>query len=294
MSIQEAINQINCARNREQISYQYSNFYRTASPTINSESFSKEIAIDDKEKNHRIKICTWIFNIIDHFDFSRQTAVICVDIFDRFMATRGNRCSPEFALLVATTSVFISTKVNEKEGLQAASLAMLSRNQFKESDIKKMEKEILHDLTWLIHPPTAASFVYPLLQLFPQEVSMCCKKIIYEYAQYITELAAFDSNLVDYPSSIIGFAALIICLEDVTMSDYISRSSKDFFLQEMNVHFKLSQLESLQSVQKILRSVLLDQQHQMGDNSDSDYDQVKYLRHYLSSPPPVSVFGVSQ
>lgn len=288
---QETINQVKCALNRELSLYQYANFYRPPSPSVGVESLSKEIAIDGKERSHRMKICTWIFNVIDHCNFLRQTAVIAVDIFDRFMATRGNRCTPEFALLSATTAVFISAKVNEREGLQADSLAKLSRDQFRESDIKEMEEEILHGLNWLVHPPTACSFLCPLLQLLPSEVSMDYKNIIFENAQYITELAVFDSYFLNYPNSTIGFAALIICLDYEIMHDVIPLSSKEKFLKKMDEHFQLSQLTSLQKVQKRLHSVLLHRQHQMEDSTNCNH--LKHLRHLSSPTKIVSVLSFS-
>jgi hypothetical protein len=47
----------------------------------------------------REKITHWSYNVVDHFELSREVVAISLNLFDRFLATRGNKCNGNLALL---------------------------------------------------------------------------------------------------------------------------------------------------------------------------------------------------
>lgn len=81
----------------------------------------------------REKICHWSFNVVDHFDFSREVVAVSMSLFDRYLAARGNRCSGSMALLASLTTLHIAIKVHEMRKVRLTTLANLSRGQFGET-----------------------------------------------------------------------------------------------------------------------------------------------------------------
>ena len=69
----------------------------------------------------REKICHWSFNVIDHFDLSREVVAVSMSLFDRFLATRSNRCNGSTALLASLTTLHIAIKVHEVRKIKLTS-----------------------------------------------------------------------------------------------------------------------------------------------------------------------------
>jgi lipoyl(octanoyl) transferase len=89
----------------------------------------------------REKICEWSFQVIDHFDFSREVVSISLHYLDRFLATR--HCNKRVFQLVAMTSLFLAIKLNEPGKLSMESMIELSRGYFRADQMVAMEMEIL-------------------------------------------------------------------------------------------------------------------------------------------------------
>ena len=69
----------------------------------------------------REKICHWSFNVIDHFDLSIEVVAVSMSLFDRFLATRSNRCNGSTALLASLTTLHIAIKVHEVRKIKLTS-----------------------------------------------------------------------------------------------------------------------------------------------------------------------------
>jgi len=271
-STREAVECIVCCRQRER-QYSYKKVYSSPVKVPRSPSSSlihdrdflnpQTIVITDKGNGSRMKICAWTFDIVDHFDLKRQTAVITIDIFDRFMATRGNVVTPDFALLSALASLFIATKTNEQRKLRSQSLARFTRSQFSSYDIEEMESEILNGLSWLVHPPTAASFLFPLTSFFPKE-ELCdsMKHLIFEKSQYITELAVFDTFFIDQPASLIAVAAMLITLHEEVRHLRVSHSCRNEFIHLVEKVLKCSKSPSFRVIQEKLVLLVREQKQE--------------------------------
>ena len=123
------------------------------------------------------------YSVVDHFELSRETVAISIDLFDRYLATRGNRCNGSSALLTSLTTLYIAIKLNEPKKIKLTTLSNLSRGQFFPPDIEEMEFRILSSLDWMIHPPTVVSFVSHFLLFLPQ-VHSSVRKDIFELSRY--------------------------------------------------------------------------------------------------------------
>lgn len=174
--------------------------------------------------------------MIDHFDLSREVVAVSMSLFDRYLATRGNRCNGSTALLASLTTLHIAIKVHEVRKIKISTLANLSRGQFGPRHIEEMEWMVLNTLKWRIHPPTSMSFLSHLLLLLPPQVSDACKEEIYAMSRYITELSVCDSSFVEIDPSAVAFAAVLNSLEDRRFRRMISTNLRDQFLRSIWTH----------------------------------------------------------
>lgn len=89
----------------------------------------------------REKICEWSYQVIDHFDFSREVVSISIHYLDRFLATR--HCNKKVFQLAAMTSLFLAIKLYEPGKLSMESMIELSRGYFHVEQMVAMEMQIL-------------------------------------------------------------------------------------------------------------------------------------------------------
>lgn len=231
------VDRIRAMRNQEQVNYAYRNYIR--SPTSSSISSNTTELIGWREK-----ICHWTYSVIDHFDLHRETVAISLDLFDRFIATRGNKCDGNLALLTSLTTLYIAIKVHEKKKIKLSTLTTLSRGQFGPSDIERMELEILQALAWLVHPPTVVEFISLFLKFMPPEVGMPVRNDIFELARYLSELSICDPFFIEHDSSTVAFASILNVLEDDIGYDCVSHSSRERFLRDLQTHLALQRGKS--------------------------------------------------
>ena len=266
-SISETLQHILVLKRREQSSYLYCEFYHPLPPRPPRHHHEMQFHNDDvqdqdtetiynnSDSNKRCKLCNWVFNIVDHFDLSRDTATISMNIFDRFMATRGNQCTPNFALLAVITSLYTSIKVHEQMKIKSDYLATLTRGRFDTSDIEQMEAQILRDVNWLLHPPTPVSFLSSLVYLLPEhEVTTSARRSLFEHARYLSELTIFDPYFIGHQASIVALATIMTLLEDEVHQGRISPSCQTNFLLVLDEDAKMmTSSEEIQKAMKRLR-----------------------------------------
>lgn len=234
------ISRLEVMRSQEQSTYSYRNYKPPAFPHQNNRNGTDE-STPILNSSWREKICHWSFNVIDHFDLSREVVAVSMSLFDRFLATRGNRCNGSTALLVSLTTLHIAIKVNEVRKIKLGTLANLSRGQFGPAHIEEMEWDVLTRLEWKIHPPTSMSFISHLLLLLPPQVDDACKEEIYALSRYITELSVCDSAFVEINPSSVAFAAILNSLEDRKYRKFISSSIRDQFVRSIERHVDIRQ-----------------------------------------------------
>lgn len=184
-----------------------------------------------KHNLHHISHIYRSYSVVDHFELSRETVAISIDLFDRYLATRGNRCNGSSALLTSLTTLYIAIKLNEPKKIKLTTLSNLSRGQFFPPDIEEMEFRILSSLDWMVHPPTVVSFVSHFLLFLPQ-VHSSVRKDIFELARYLAELSICDAFFVDCSSSTIAYSAVLNVMDDISLSR-ISAGARHRFLAEL-------------------------------------------------------------
>lgn len=89
----------------------------------------------------REKICEWSYQVIDHFDFSREVVAVSVHYLDRYLG-RVPVTKKSFQL-VAMTALYLAIKVYEPGSLSMTSMIELSRGFFSPEQMETMELAIL-------------------------------------------------------------------------------------------------------------------------------------------------------
>lgn len=89
----------------------------------------------------REKICEWSYQVIDHFDFSREVVSISMHYLDMYLATRP--VNKKIFQLAAMTCLYLAVKLHEPGRLSMSSMIELSRGYFKHTQMAAMEMSIL-------------------------------------------------------------------------------------------------------------------------------------------------------
>eukprot|EP00980_Cylindrotheca_fusiformis_P003451 scaffold770_cov109-Cylindrotheca_fusiformis.AAC.18 len=233
---------------QEQTSYRYESCFPS--------NFSPE----DVDYQHQLnvswreKICQWSYNVVDHFDLPREVVAISLNIFDRYLATRGNSCSGTMALLASLTTLHIAIKIHSEKTVKLSTLASLSRGQFEAHHIEQLEWEIFKALDWKLHPPTMFAFISHFLMVFPPEVHHSVRKELFEVAIYMAELSVCDSTYVRYPSSTVAMAAILNVMEDLPYSR-LSLAARQAFWDDVTRSTCFRESSKLHSARERLKSL---------------------------------------
>ncbi len=263
-----AKNRIRALRKREESSYLYVNFYNPPKSSLVHPA-SPHIIDLREDLSCRERICHWTYSVIDHFQLSRETVAISIDLFDRYFATRGNKCDADVALLVSLTALYIAIKVNERRKIKMSTLSELSRDKFSPEDIEVMEMRMLTELSWLVHPPTTVDFIYELIKTMPSSVPAVTRQDIFELTRYIAELSVCDPFFVEQDSSSTALAALLNVLEDEVGLEVIPRDTRTTILHDITANFPwfVDNIDAVNDCRERLRDLIWEQQNGSDDET---------------------------
>jgi len=175
----------------------------------------------------REKICEWSYQVVDHFDFSREVVSISMSFLDRFLSSTRELVDKKFFQLAAMTCLYLAVKLYEPGTLPMQAMINLSRGYFTVEQMTAMEMEILRILSWHVHPPTSLCFVRHFLQLIPSELPNAMKNDVMELARFLTELAVIDYFFVPRSMSSLALVAVLHAMDILHLNQLIP----DFFNQ---------------------------------------------------------------
>jgi lipoyl(octanoyl) transferase len=267
------LDKVHTMKKREESWYSYSKYLRTA--PSGKDMFTKSDMINiRRDTSYRENICHWTFSIIDHFELSRNTVAVSMDIFDRYLATLGNECDASLALLVSLSTLYISIKVHEKKKIKLETLSKLSRGQFLPKDIEDMEMQILKTLSWLVHPPTSLDYVSFLLKFLRKSVEMPQRFQIFEVTRYLSELSVCDPFFVDHDKSSVAFASILNVLEEEVTNGKLDAQHLEHFIGEVTNQFQWFQedMTEVNSCRDRLHRLLAEQQ---GESLSSEHKRLR-------------------
>ena len=123
----------------ENSSYKCCDYLQQKCSTVDPDNEAADTNIANE--SWREKICKWTYEVIDHFEFSRETACVSLSYLDRFLSNR--QVNHRTFQLASMTSLYLAIKLYEPRTLRISSLLELSRGLFDEEHIVAMERFIL-------------------------------------------------------------------------------------------------------------------------------------------------------
>jgi hypothetical protein len=219
----------------------------------------------------RRSICSWSFEIVDHYRFDREVVSIALNYLDRVMANKTKKAGvlvtrKEFQLS-AVTALYLAIKLHGETDAKDGGPRMLSINAFVElgrglfsiATIETMERSFLATLEWRVNPPTAVSFIASLLRLLPKKFKRLKSgaNAIFEKARYLTELSVCVSTFsFQFKASEVAFAAILCSVYALRESVPFSQEVRGAFLASVAGATSLSpSTASVQRACTMLREV---------------------------------------
>ncbi|GKY95984.1 hypothetical protein MPSEU_000558900 [Mayamaea pseudoterrestris] len=157
------------------------------------------------------------------------------------------RCvDSEFYQLAAMTCIYLAVKLHIDNGSDAdaahrrtfklQAFCELSRGLFRKDHVIHMEQTILRALNWkVVNTPTPMTFVnYYLAVLMPEwelrrDRHELVVHVLRELSRYLTELVVcLEEECTQYPPSQIGFAALLVAMDLLTLEALPARVRSSF------------------------------------------------------------------
>jgi len=175
----------------------------------------------------REKMCDWTYQVVDYYEFDRETVAVALSILDRF-SMKMNFSKKDFQL-ASMTSLHLAVKLYEHRELRMLTLTELSRGLFSLEDMVNMEKKIFFELNWMVHPPTSICFIRQIFEFVPSSVSERVKKVIFELSRFLTELSVCENTFMNFQPSTVAFASILNAIHWVG-SDCFSIDSRETFL----------------------------------------------------------------
>jgi len=166
---------------------------------------------DDILKEWRIRVCEWMYKVVDYYALERQTIVVGMSYLDRYTAQTSSFSKNGYQL-AALASMYLAIKLYEPRKGKGMDFTQLCKGSFTQDDMIDMEKKLLFSLSWLVHPPTPQAFARSFLQLLPSSLTLFGKQKIFEVSNYLIELTVFLSG---YKASTIACASFLIAIRNI-------------------------------------------------------------------------------
>ena len=185
----------------------------------------------------RTKMLAWCLQGAN-FGIRRDTVVISMSYLDRFLSSGTPRAMNTIKnrkeyKLASMTTLYMAIKLFEPFELQAADLAMLSKNSFAAIDFFQMEFDILSALDWHVHGPTVLSFIEHFFAVIPK-TSTCndtaWRLLLHKSKQY-TELTLGDYYFVTQKPSNVAVAIISNSLRYISPNIINAADRLSFFSQ---------------------------------------------------------------
>ena len=117
----------------------------------------------------RNKMVQWCYQVVEFYGIDREIVVATFSYIDRYIGGLRDRsnilsCRKRYQLLVMT-SLYVATKVFETKVIELSLLVKLSRGTYLKEDFENMERNLLFNLKWRLHPPTSTSFARQYLMI---------------------------------------------------------------------------------------------------------------------------------
>jgi len=175
------------------------------------------------DTSSRSSMVQWCNNLVDFCKYDRETTAYAVSCLDRFLSTPDGfqlLFDSEQFQLAAMCALYTTAKIHERQALEPASIAKLSRGLHTAEAVEAMERRMLKALQWRVNPPTAMRFVHLFLDLIPTHMlDDASKQVMLELVKYQVKLALLDYQLSQHRSSNLALAAVLNAIDSQQHAD---------------------------------------------------------------------------
>jgi Cyclin, N-terminal domain len=196
----------------------------------------------DVDPESREKMVAWSFQVVDFCKFHRETVEIAMSNLDRFLLTPpGLHTLQDRSVyqLAAMASLYTAVKIHEPEAMDPKLVSNLSRGTYSPKDIEEMELIILQALQWRLNPPTTLSYIREFFHLIPPEaLDTATQSIVYELAQFQSELATSSSQFVGITSAEKAYCCFISSLQSLEFDPKVIQYIDSMLLDAIGVSNK--------------------------------------------------------
>lgn len=181
----------------------------------------------------------WMIKVVDFFpSMHRETVAYAMDYLDRFLQTpdgKAARTVRSTFQLAAIACLYTAVKLHEAAAVSPKFLEQLSRDEYSEKDLKRMELTVLKALNWRLTTPTSVGFLREYMDIVPSALldgkeerepqgrddevtinatnSSELRQNIFEMAKFQTEVALAEYKYVTFNASTIAYCALSNALQ---------------------------------------------------------------------------------
>jgi len=155
----------------------------------------------------RTRICEWCYEVVDHFEFSREVVDVCMSLLDRYLSKR--KVTKKVLQLAAMASLNLALKIYEPGSFKVSTLLVLSSGRVTLEHMIAMEQSILQALEWHVSPPTIMSAIRYYLAMLNKDVDSKTRSDVEELAIYLSEVSVCDYSFVTKKPTSIALACIL-------------------------------------------------------------------------------------
>lgn len=173
-------------------------------------NYIQTIQINGMESEWRQKLCHWMFDLGNHYDFPQDVIASAVHYMDQYLSMESlDKTSIQ---LLSITCLFIASKMHISSPICMEEIYLLTSNMFSDKSVFQMEANITKKLRWKLNPLTSFAFARLFLNILDYNESSTIWNRVMQTLEKIHELYAF----VGYKNSYIALVAIQMACYEIT------------------------------------------------------------------------------
>merc|ERR1711915_573270 len=154
----------------------------------------------------RAVLVDWLVEVQIQFKLVQETLYLTVDTIDRYLNVKGKTVHRSRLQLVAVAAMFLISKIEEVYAPTIADFVYITDKAYTESQIRKMELDIIQALKFDLCQPVSLNFLRRYSKARDVDV------LQHSLAKYVLETSLLDDGLAPVPGSLLASASLCLSL----------------------------------------------------------------------------------
>jgi len=174
----------------------------------------------------RAVLVDWLVEVQIQFKLVQETLFLTVDTIDRYLNIKGKNLHRSRLQLVGVAAMFLVSKIEEVYAPTIADFVYITDNAYTESQIRKMELNIIEALNFDLCQPVSLNFLRRYSKAGDVDV------LQHSLAKYVLETSLLEVDLAPVPGSLLASASLclsLLLLESSVSVDTVWRPSLQYY-----------------------------------------------------------------